>query len=190
MAQIKIPAADQAKIQLAQAQGFNFVMGQVCFELTLAKKPPLSTACKAEEADLPALLEGFSTAFAGSRFCPPYFSGAENQRFYAKWLENAVKGQFDDECWLIKQGRQIQGLISWKREEDHCRIGLLAVAPAFQGQGLGQALLELAAQQTGLPLHITTQQHNLPAIRLYEKLGGRLISSHYWFYKVEKYDPL
>lgn len=56
------------------------------------------------------------------------------------------------------------------------------VRPAFKGQGIGQALLQktkevaLAQQQSGIWLGVW--EHNLPALRFYEKAGFTITGQH------------
>lgn len=205
--QAKVNAQDLVQIAQLQKLGFSFVEGKIEFELDLTQTSfwntnqavnnlekfaiflENQTACKiAQQHDLVELQTLFGSAFLNSRFRPPYFSLEENQRFYQTWVANAVSGQFDDIC-LIKRSEkgQLQGGITVKLEQNqHAKIGLLAVAPSFQQQGIGKILLNAAViwalQQNRTKLHIATQSSNIHAIRLYQHIGAKIKAVYYWFY--------
>lgn len=187
--QVKVAADDLTQMEQLQMQGWVFIEGEILFELPLVKNQKNVTACyPATEQDLNELKPLFGSAFLHSRFRPPYFSSEENRHFYQTWAENAVKGTFDHLC-LIKRSDEgeLQGAITIRLEQNHqAKIGLLAVAPAFQQQGIGSLLVRAAAdwaQERNIHmLHIATQTSNLKAIRLYERLGATVKSVHYWFY--------
>lgn len=63
------------------------------------------------------------------------------------------------EVWLLESGSDLAGLIVIERHPDHAMIFSVAVSPAFQGKGLGIALLDFADEQT--------RQWGLPEVRLY-----------------------
>jgi ribosomal protein S18 acetylase RimI-like enzyme len=63
------------------------------------------------------------------------------------------------EIWLLEQDEQPAGLLVLERHADHGMIFSVAVAPGFQGKGLGIALLNHADEQTRL--------WGLPQVRLY-----------------------
>ncbi|WP_150538257.1 dTDP-4-amino-4,6-dideoxy-D-galactose acyltransferase [Actinobacillus vicugnae] len=193
--EVKVQVQNVEQIQALQTQGFQFVEGELDFGLALVNYQPKMTACKpATEADISELESLFGNAFPMSRFRAPWFSRAENQRFYQTWIRNAVRAEFDDICFLLRAtSGQIQGAISVRVRDKQARVGLLAVAPAFQRQGVAYQLLQAAigwAQQQGaISLSIATQTSNLNAIRLYQKLGASLQQASYWFY-LNKYDEL
>ncbi|MEG9488066.1 dTDP-4-amino-4,6-dideoxy-D-galactose acyltransferase [Mannheimia indoligenes] len=187
--QAKVAADNFVHIDRLQKQGFIFVEGEVEFAFDLAKFSQNPTACsEAKMSDLPELISLFGSAFPNSRFRPPYFSIEENQRFYQTWIENAVKGEFDDIC-LIKRNElgQLQGAITVRLlAGKQAKIGLLAVEPRFQQQGIGSALLHAAIywakQQQVDKLFVATQSSNLKAARLYQSLGANIQAVYYWFY--------
>lgn len=54
------------------------------------------------------------------------------------------------EISLLEDGGQVAGLLVLERHADHAMIFSVAVAPAFQGRGLGIALLDYADEQARL----------------------------------------
>lgn len=51
------------------------------------------------------------------------------------------------EVWLLERDGSAAGLVVLETEPDHLMIFSIAVAPAFQGQGLGRRLLDFAERQ-------------------------------------------
>jgi GNAT superfamily N-acetyltransferase len=54
----------------------------------------------------------------------------------------------DGGVWLLELADELGGLIVLEKGADHLLIFSVAVAPAFQGKGLGVRLLEWAEEQT------------------------------------------
>ena len=188
--QTKIPTTDLNKLVFLQQHGFQLVETEITFSLDIANFSENLTACNvriATEQDLPSLKNLVATAFRNTRFREPYFSQAENQRFYQQWIENAAKGEFDDFCLIAEQQEELQGAISLRFLGDKAKIGLLAVSPEFQRQGIGKGLLFAtiwqAKSQHAKSLEITTQLSNIPAIQLYQSLSAKITEMNYWFYQ-------
>ncbi|RPE90999.1 dTDP-4-amino-4,6-dideoxy-D-galactose acyltransferase [Frederiksenia canicola] len=188
--QAKTPTTDLNTIHWLQQHGFQLVETEITFVLEFAKFPEKLTACEcriAEKTDVAALKKLVGSAFPHTRFRPPYFSQAENQRFYAKWIENAVKGEFDDLCLIAEQDGKLQGTISLRFNGKTAKIGLLAVASEFQRQGIAKRLLSAAISHAkhhnAENLHITTQLSNIAAISLYQSIGATISETNYWFYQ-------
>jgi dTDP-4-amino-4,6-dideoxy-D-galactose acyltransferase len=129
----------------------------------------------ARPEDLPAL-EGLArTAHSDSRFWnDPHFARAHCAELYATWIRKAVQGQADA-VFVATSGAQAVGYISCHARgagpDAHAEIGLVAVAEAARGQGLGGALVRAAllwAQARGLTrTSVVTQGRNAAALRLY-----------------------
>lgn len=190
--QVKLAAGELDKIAYVQQQGFQLVEGEVDFCLDLQKNAPFPPAVAsvetATESDISALRTLFGNAFPTSRFRSPWFSPAENQRFYQTWIEKAVKGEFDHLCLQLKnKAGEIQGAISLRLSGKQVRVGLLAVAPQFQGRGVAKTLLfaaiNWALAQQAEQFWVATQISNLAAIRLYQSIGAQIAATNYWFYK-------
>ena len=137
----------------------------------------------ATEQDIPALRKMAALAFAQSRFRAPWYAPYDSGRFYARWIENAVKGTFDHVCLVFRTaGGQIQGFVSLRRlNEQEARIGLLA------GRGMGeklmQAALHWAEQQQVSTLRVATQMGNTAALKRYIASGASIDATAYWLYR-------
>jgi mycothiol synthase len=137
------------------------------------------------------LAEIQNRTFAGTwGFCP---NSPEEIKFYLDFTdcrledilmvrskkENKVVGY----CWphLLERGGTNQCLI-------HGRIHMCGVDPAYQGQGLGKALLcrglsDLVAKGVR-SVEITVDRENRFALSLYKSLGFKKISTNTWFEKI------
>ncbi|MEZ3417150.1 dTDP-4-amino-4,6-dideoxy-D-galactose acyltransferase [Pantoea dispersa] len=186
--QVKVPAQDSAAIDALSQHGFQLVEGEADLAINIKRTERQTGVRIAREAQIPQLRAAAAQAFSQSRFRAPWFDAEDSGRFYAQWIENAVRGTFDHQCLIAcdEQGA-LQGFVSMREVAGDARIGLLAVLPAAQGNGVGQRLL-LAAADWGRVrqlerLRVATQLSNLTAMRLYLRSGARLESTAYWFYR-------
>ena len=87
-------------------------------------------------------------------------------------LKQAVEQQTMHLAW---QGAHIASAVVLEESPAGWWLHLLAVHPAFRGQNLGGELLtrmaDLARARGGTTLLLDVVEGNLPAIRLYERLG-------------------
>jgi ribosomal protein S18 acetylase RimI-like enzyme len=108
---------------------------------------------------------------------------------YAKWVpligrepkpmqadyERAVREHRID---LALLGGALAGLIETIAERDHLLIENVAVAPAFQGRGLGRRLMahaeQLAAEQRRAEIRLYTNARFEANVALYRRLGYRI----------------
>ena len=180
--QAKIAAEDVAQLDALQALGFRLVEGEV--DLALPVTPMACPQAQvAVESDIPALRALAAQAFAQSRFRAPGSAPDASGRFYAQWIENAVKGTFDNQCLIFRDaGGAIRAFVSLRELNAHdARIGLLA------GRGAGAELMQAAvrwAYTRGLStLRVATQAGNTAALRRYIHSGANIVSTAYWLYR-------
>ena len=189
LVQVKVLAQQSAELDALSALGFSMVEGEAdcVLGITPAERPTGIRIARAEH--IPALRQAASEAFIWSRFRAPWFASGDSGRFYAQWIENAVRGTFDHQCLLaVDEQGTMQGFVSLRELEDRtARIGLLAVLPAYQGLGIGQRLMDAANDWCRVRrldrLHVATQLGNLAALRLYLRCGGVIERTAYWFYR-------
>ncbi|WP_336287318.1 dTDP-4-amino-4,6-dideoxy-D-galactose acyltransferase [Cronobacter dublinensis] len=183
--QAKVPAARSDLLDDLLSLGFQLVEGEVDFALPLTSAAPAddAQAITATLDDIPLLRDAAAQAFAMSRFRAPWYAPDASGRFYAQWVENAVKGAFDHECLILRtpQGA-LRGFVTLRQiNEQEARIGLLA------GRGAGEALMQAARQwcvARGLyTLRVATQAGNRAALRRYIASGGNIESTAYWLYR-------
>jgi len=180
--QAKIPAGRADLLDALQQHGFQLVEGEVDLSITVSSHPSAGAEIAAEQ-DIPALRQMAAQAFAQSRFRAPWYKPGDSCRFYAQWIENAVKGTFDHVCLVFRAvDGQIQGFVSLRKvNEQDARIGLLA------GRGMGkklmQAALHWAEQEQLSTLRVATQMGNTAALKRYIASGANVDATAYWLYR-------
>ncbi|WP_288766701.1 dTDP-4-amino-4,6-dideoxy-D-galactose acyltransferase [uncultured Enterobacter sp.] len=180
--QAKIPADRADLLDALQQHGFQLVEGEVDLSITLTRHDA-SGAEIATEQDIPVLRQMAARAFAQSRFRTPWYAPDDSGRFYAQWVENAVKGTFDHVCLIFRAANgQIQGFVSLRKlNEREARIGLLA------GRGMGEKLMQAALHWAQLQqvetLRVATQVGNTAALKRYIASGANIDATAYWLYR-------
>lgn len=180
--QAKIPAGRADLLDALQQHGFQLVEGEVDLSITVSRHPSAGAEIAAEQ-DIPALRQMAAQAFAQSRFRAPWYKPGDSGRFYAQWIENAVKGTFDHVCLVFRAvDGQIQGFVSLRKvNEQDARIGLLA------GRGMGkklmQAALHWAEREQLSTLRVATQMGNTAALKRYIASGANVDATAYWLYR-------
>ncbi len=180
--QAKIPADRSDWLDALQQLGFRLVEGEV--DLTLTVRPGASVAAEvATEADIPALRDMAAQDFALSRFRAPWYPPQDSGRFYARWIENAVRGTFDHQCLLLRaESGDIRGYVSLRElNETDARIGLLAGRGA--GAELMQAALNWAQARGKKTVRVATQMGNTAALKRYIQSGANVESTAFWLYR-------
>ena len=180
--QAKIPAQRSDLLDALQQRGFSLVEGEIDLAITVGQHANPGAEVASVE-DIPALRQLAAQAFAQSRFRTPWYAPEDSGRFYAQWIENAVKGTFDHLCLVFReQGGGIRGFVSLRKLSDsEGRIGLLA------GRGIGeqlmQAALQWAQQQQLSTLRVATQMGNTAALKRYIASGATISATAYWLYR-------
>ena len=183
--QAKVPAARSDLLDGLQQLGFQLVEGDVDLVLPVngvdaSDDPGLAVA---QESDIPALRQQAATVFAQSRFRAPWYPPDASGKFYAQWIENAVRGQYDHECLVARApDGGISGFVSLRQlNEQEARIGLLA------GRGIGASLMlaaRLWCEKRAIgTLRVATQVGNTAALRRYIQSGATIESTAYWLYR-------
>lgn len=192
--QMKVPAERADVIDEISRYGFQLAEGEADLAMNIKRTERQSGVRIARETQIGDLRAAAAQVFSQSRFRAPWYPAGAGSRFYAQWIENAVRGTFDHQCLIASDPEgKLQGFISLREVQGDVRVGLLAVLPHAQGKGLGQRLL-LAGTDWGRVrqlgrLRVATQLSNLSAMRLYLRSGARLESTAYWFYR-KNHDPI
>lgn len=80
---------------------------------------------------------------------------------------------------IIQVEGQDAGVLVVERHADELYLGLIELLPAFQGRGIGAAIIRgliAQARAEGRPLELHVLRTNAPARRLYERLGLRVVA--------------
>ncbi|WP_039055068.1 dTDP-4-amino-4,6-dideoxy-D-galactose acyltransferase [Enterobacter sp. Bisph1] len=181
--QVKLPASQPDTLDALQQLGFQLVEGEIDLSLSVEEDGIDPAADIATVEDIPVLRQMSAATFIQSRFRTPWYAAEDSGRFYAQWIENAVKGVFDHQC-LVFRGAQagITGFVSLRQlNEQEARIGLLA------GRGMGEKLMQAAchwARQRQLKLvRVATQLGNTAALKRYIQSGANVESTALWLYR-------
>ena len=98
------------------------------------------------------------------------------ERMYRKWIDNACPQEGTNKhIFVYYSDGKAHGMITVDYEGSHAKIGLAAVDPVYQHQGVGTKIMstveEYLYQQGVFTIEVVTQQANVDACRWYEKNG-------------------
>jgi len=143
---------------------------------TYQKLPSLNAAPDprirlARPEDRPRVEQIARGSFRFSRFHADARFGQETgNRIKVAWVGNFFEGRRGDCLFVIVDKGSTAGFILLLETPHATVVDLIAVDPAFQGRGLGRALLG-QAEKRGQRLIAGTQEANLPSCLLYESSG-------------------
>ena len=128
----------------------------------------------------------------------PQIAALEAATFSAPWDEDAIRGELDNPLalWLVAEGEggAVLGYVGSQTCFEDADILNVAVSPAARRRGIAAALMrELEARL--LPkgaerITLEVRASNLPAIRLYEKLGYTRVGLRRGYYEKPREDAL
>ena len=185
---------DLATVRTAADCGFRVVDVRV----TLAVDQPATLRTLEPDAlvrvwiptDVPSLRAIARRSHRGTRFYTDgRFDQARCDELYAEWIERSCRGDADA-VFVVEHDDQVAGYLSCHlREPKVGQIGLVAVAEAAQGRGLGPRMLNHAlswfADQGVRVVNVVTQGSNTFALRYYQRRGFAVesvgLSYHRWF---------
>ena len=189
-------ADDAETVRIAEASGFQLVDVRLTFEKRIM--PPACSSMtdtapclirQSRESDLPILREIARHSHDDTRFYyDAHFPSAQCDALYETWIEKSCRG-YADMVFVAEDGGEPRGYVSCHlREQQTGQIGLIAVAAASSGKGIGAALALHAAQWFGKQgmtrVSVVTQGRNVNAQRLYQRCGFMTQSIslyyHYW----------
>ena len=83
----------------------------------------------------------------------------------------------DHQLWVLDDGEVLVGVIELQARDDHLWVENVAIAPRWQGRGLGRRLLRHAedeARRQGFDdVHLLTNERYLSNIAMYTRYGYR-----------------
>lgn len=144
-----------------------------------------------EPKDLPEVLEIGRTAFVFDRFhADPALSPAVADQVNENWTRNCCLGKAADAVVVAEEEDRVASYVTCRTESQARRgiIILVATAEWARGRGVARrassAALYWFAGQGMESVEVGTQLRNIPAARLYESLGFRLIRTSLTFRKI------
>jgi ribosomal protein S18 acetylase RimI-like enzyme len=115
-----------------------------------------------------------------------HFSQRECDTLYETWIERSCNG-YTDAVLVAERDRQPAGYITCDLHGDYGQIGLLGVGEAWQGQGIGQALIDAALHwfgERGIErVQVVTQGRNHRAQRAYQRRGFVSSEVQLWYHR-------
>lgn len=118
----------------------------------------------------------------------PNFKPSEFENLYTTWIDNSFQKLIAEDIFLFSENNKILGFVSFKLNQNHGTIGLVAVQESAQGCGIGGMLIKNVEDylvKNGIfRLDIPTQKGNILAGQFYKKIGYEIKESseiyHYW----------
>lgn len=185
---------DKKSVTLAEDNGFQFKDIRLSYKKELSghqikSDDDLINFTLATKENIPILRKLSKDIYKDSRYY--YDENFERNKiieFYMLWAEKAVKGEYDDECFVIEIDNEIAGFCTVKyQNDDLAHIGLVGVSGDHIGKGIGIKLMnrfiyEMYSRGIKKVL-VVTQGRNYAAQRLYQKTGFVSHSTELWYHK-------
>lgn len=188
-------AAGSCAQTLAQAKkmGFQYVDVKLVLENKLVKskkeKKVNANIRTAQEVDLANLKKLARRSHKDTRFFKDLnFNPAKSRELYAKWVEKDFR---ENQVFILGKNGSKRNPIGYLTAKifpsERARINLIAIDSRHQKKKFGSKLLAgvlkiLAARGISV-VQVATQGSNVPALRLYEKAGFRIVNSKAWFHR-------
>lgn len=184
---------DDRSVKIAEKNQFHFTDMRLTFDMSLKNKFQVSEGDfsfeQADKSTVPALKKLTTNLYKDSRY---FFDGNFDidkiNEFYSGWIEKAVKGTFDHECFCAFKGNNPVAFCSIRyNKRNTASIGLFGVSAEHSGKGLGKQLLYYVFNHlidNGIEkMYVVTQGRNYSAQRLYQSVGFKTTSTELWYHK-------
>ena len=190
----KCDCHDRRSVRIAEKEGYGFKDIRLTYEKSIKEKKSvqLGTGLEirlAEKQDIAGLLNISNRLYKDSRYYfDRNFPVDKVDEFYRSWVEKAVLGMFDHECYTLFEKRQPLAFCTVRYEQSKVAdIGLVGVAKERAGQGLCSQLLQYvfnAMIDKGIEkMMVVTQGRNYFAQKLYQKMGFMTHCTELWYHK-------
>lgn len=182
----RLRASDFLMIHTLEQEGFRLVDGIMRLEQVLTE--PLEriggAIRKALRKDVESLQYLASETFSETRFYnDPLIKKYQADKIYGEWIKNSVAGSVADMVFLWEEREGPVGFVTLRKTDGS--IVLIAVSKNYQGRGIGEKLVKKALYQFmiwGLKkATVETQTTNIPALRLYQLCGYKIVDSYLTF---------
>ena len=187
----RIPTTDTKQIWILQEDmGFRIFDPLVYMELKLAemrlKEPDPTTRCRwHEKEDVPQIRKIASTSFTfDHHHQDDHFEKAKVDEMHALWVDKCIADGYEVD--VAQRDGQVVGFLASTDKDGSCYIKLIAVDEKFRGLGMAEDLLRFTLTRVAFGVKtatVETEVANVPAVRLYEKIGFRVVSSAYTLHR-------
>lgn len=100
--------------------------------------------------------------------------------WHEEWQQEYFRRKYNPQArQIIQVGGVDAGVVVVERRADEVYLALIELLPAFQGRGIGTAVVEAlkrSAHAAGQPVTLHVLRTNTPARRLYERLGFSVVA--------------
>ena len=196
----RVDAGDLSTIHALEARDFQLLDGIQTFSTSLGQETAAGVDDIKHEVrlvspdDVPALLEIARTAYVFDRFHADHAISTETADcINQEWVRNSCLGKAADGVIVACRDTQpvayVTGKIDWEARDvlgrTFATIVLVATATTERGRGAAKAatqgVLQWFRTQEVDTVEVGTQLRNIPAARLYEGCGFRLIAANLTF---------
>ena len=190
----RISALNGEVIRALENDGFNLMECYLELEHTL-KRPPSSSGKNLirpfHEREIAYLERIAYESFCYSRFhMDPQITSHEANLTRSEWVRNACLGRADVVLVAEADSKPIGFLVGVKKTSDLGPIGkidLVAVDSEYRNRKVGYELtiefINYCRSQRYCLGKVGTQAHNIPSLRIYEKVGFLAIAAFYSYHK-------
>ena len=182
----KVPTDALAALGKLETFGFRLVDTNVVFEKPVSRVAQgrcghsIGFAAPEDRVGAVALA---ARAFKFSRFHQdPAIGNDTANRIKSEWGANFFRGVRGEHMVVARNGGKVSGFLQLLVSGDGVlTIDLIGVDASARGRGVGAAMSAFAEREIpGVKtIRVGTQVANVPSIRLYERLGFRLVSAQY-----------
>jgi len=185
---------DYGSVLAAENHKFHFADIRLTFERSIQKHanvvlPEGFYFGKAEERHVGKLKNIAENLYLDSRYYfDKNFDIEKTNIFYQNWVEKAVLGTFDNECYCVFVQDEPVGFCTIRySKSNNVNIGLFGIDNQYQGIGLGKNILFLVFNELNdkqiEKIFVVTQGRNYPAQRIYQSVGFLTKSTELWYHK-------
>ncbi len=179
-----------ATTYLAEANGFHLVDIRLTMVKSLVDMPSSfssSTIRSAKPEDMHDLKEIAAASHSDSRFYNDSgFPRHLADDLYRTWIEKSINGYADAVLVAEHLGKPVGYISCHLDSQNDGRIGLVAISPRAQRQGVGTHLINSALRWFGersiTSVTVVTQGRNIAAQRLYQRCGFLTQSLQLWYH--------
>ena len=184
-------ADDPLTTQLLEQHAYHLVDTRLTFERRLmGDLPPFDTMKAiirdAHDGDIQSLKRIAQHSYQHTRY---YFDGRfpieQCNELYVTWIEKSYRG-YADKDWVAELEGVVVGFITASLHNHQGDIGLVGVDSQHSGKGIGYQLVLFALawlqQNKAQSVKVVTQGRNIPAQRLYQRVGFITHSLQHWYH--------
>lgn len=180
----RVPTARIELVERLSRVGFTVVDTNLTFEKALEEQGLGAGAVRAASADDENDVARIAReSFRYTRFhLDPKITDETADAIKEEWARNYFRGKRGDQLLVGLDDGCLAGFILLLESTTEIPvIDLIAVEPASQGRGIASKLINnaVAACPAAKTMRVGTQAANIRSVRLYEKLGFRLVDSAY-----------